>query len=883
MNNLSITNFGHLEASENKINAQLSYNTEIIQNLNQIKDKNRICSFFCAKIKEIIGRGYVFVMLADADEKSLTLKSIEGFENEEQIDSAIEILNANPRNLRFSIDEISGSEHAAFQNDKLELVPGGINTLLAQKFPEVICNKLENLLKIHFAYSIGFVYQNLHLGGVIILLDSQITAKAKICTIEDMVNRSAIYLSRIHTEEMLCSDEQRFTSAIENSNFGVWERDLINNATYYSKSFKKMLGYNNDGISTSIDELYSRVHPDDKEKLLNNINDSIAGTKKRFKAEFRIQCKNTKYKWVLSRGSVIARDNDGNALKYIGVLIDITDKIKAEKEIKKALFYNRALIEASIDPLVTINKDGKITDVNRATEKVIGLLRKNLIGKDFSESFTEPAKARDGYKKVLLKGSLRNYPLTIQHQSGKTTDVLYNATLYRNEKGVVQGVFAATHDITDKIKAKKEIKSLLNYSSENPNLIIRTDNSGKILYLNRSCKDIPGWNKKIGDVIPTCILKHIKISAKSQLDKNFTIKFKPKTFSFALIHNKEQNYLSLYGEDISDKVLTQQELFESERIYQSLFENSVDGIYQATISGHYITANPSLIRMLGYKNKEEILKLNIPKQVYLAAEDRPNANEREKPFIRQLRKKDGSTIWAEINSKVFYSHGKPKYYQGIIRDITAKVVADKHLKQSYDKIKKTLNDTIKTISNMVEARDPYTSGHQIKVANLCSVIAKKLGFNKERIKMIHTAALIHDVGKIAIPASILAKPSQLSDIEFSIVKTHSQIGYDIIKEIDFGYPVAEIVYQHHERENGSGYPKGLSNRDIMLEAKILAVADTVESMATDRPYRPALGIGRALKELELNSGILYESKVVNACIKIFKENKFKFETVNNFV
>jgi PAS domain S-box-containing protein/putative nucleotidyltransferase with HDIG domain len=884
MNNKNMTDYGPSEVLENRTNLQLTYTTEILQNLNRVKDKDRICSFFCGKIKEIIGRGYVFVTLMEADGKSLALKSIEGFEDKELIDSAINILGLDPRNMRFSTDDMSASELAAFRSGRLELVPGGIYDLLARKFPKVICNTLENLLKIHFVYSIGFVYQNLHLGGVIILLDSQITTEEKISNIENMVNRSAIYLSRIYTEEMKYLEEQRFTSALENSNLGVWERDLINNTTYYSKSFKKMLGFYNDGMSTSFDEFYSRVHPDDKEKLFNTINDNVAGITKRFNAEFRIQCKNTKYKWVLGRGSVISRGKDGNALKSVGVLLDITDKIKAEKEIKKALFYNRALIEASIDPLVTINKFGKITDVNKATEKVTGLLRRNLIGSDFSESFTEPDKARDGYKKVLLKGNIRNYPLTIKHQSGKTTSVLYNATVYRNESGKVQGVFAAAHDITDKIKAEKEIKNLSKYPSENPNQVIRTDDKGKILYFNRACDDMPGWNKKIGDIVPQRILKYVQGSAKLQLDKNFTVQFKPKTFSFSLVYNKEQNYIGLYGEDISDKILAQQELFETERIYQSLFENSVDGIYQATVSGRYITANPSLIRMLGYESKEEILKLNIPKQVYLAAEDRPKANERGKPFIRQLRKKDGSTIWVEINSKVFYSCGKPKYYQGIIRDITAKVVADQHLKQSYNKIKKTLDDSIKTISNMVEARDPYTSGHQIKVANLCSVIAKELGFNKDRIKMIHTAALIHDVGKIAVPASILAKPSHLSNIEFAMVKTHSQIGYDILKEIDFGYPIAEIVYQHHERDNGSGYPKGLSGKDIMLEAKIIAVADTVESMATHRPYRPALGIEEALKELELNSGILYDSKIVNVCIKIFKDNKFKFEeTVNNLV
>jgi len=212
----------------------------------------------------------------------------------------------------------------------------------------------------------------------------------------------------------------------------------------------------------------------------------------------------------------------------------------------------------------------------------------------------------------------------------------------------------------------------------------------------------------------------------------------------------------------------------------------------------------------------------------------------------------------------------------VVRDITEKIQTEENLRQSYIKIQETLNATIKVISNIIESKDPYTAGHQVRVARLCTAIAEGLGFDKKSINAINITGLIHDIGKIGVPASILSKPSHLSNIEFEMVKTHSEIGYNIIKEIDFGYPIAEIIYQHHERLNGSGYPRGLNDSDIMFEAKILAVADTLESMTTHRPYRPALGIDKALKELELNSGTLYDSKVVNLCIQFFRKNKFKF-------
>lgn len=320
----------------------------------------------------------------------------------------------------------------------------------------------------------------------------------------------------------------------------------------------------------------------------------------------------------------------------------------------------------------------------------------------------------------------------------------------------------------------------------------------------------------------------------------------------------------------------ERELRNSEERYRSIFENSVIGIYQSTLEGKYIEANLALVKMLGYDSKEELLKLDIPKRLYLSEKDRPNHENRNKPFIIQLKKKEGTTIWAEISSKTIYENGIPKYYQGVVRDITEKIGAEENLKQSYIKIQETLNATIKTISNIVETKDPYTAGHQVRVARLCTAIAEKLGFDKKKINAINIAALIHDIGKIGVPASILSKPSRLSGIEFEMVKTHSEIGYNIIKEIDFGFPIAEIIYQHHERLNGSGYPRGLKGSDIMSEAKILAVADTVESMSTHRPYRPALGIDKALKELKEGRGVLYDIDVVDTCIGVFRENKFNF-------
>ncbi len=199
------------------------------------------------------------------------------------------------------------------------------------------------------------------------------------------------------------------------------------------------------------------------------------------------------------------------------------------------------------------------------------------------------------------------------------------------------------------------------------------------------------------------------------------------------------------------------------------------------------------------------------------------------------------------------------------------------LKQNLEKLYKSMEGIIQVITLTMEMRDPYTDGHQHRVASLSRAIAQEMGFSKKKIEGIHLTGMIHDLGKIHIPAEILCKTTRLSDIEFSLIKEHPQIGYVVLKDIDFPWPIAQIVLQHHERINGSGYPLGIKDQEIITGAKILMVADVVEAIASHRPYRPSLGIEAALKEILRNKGILYDPEVVDVCFKLFREKGFKFE------
>jgi len=208
---------------------------------------------------------------------------------------------------------------------------------------------------------------------------------------------------------------------------------------------------------------------------------------------------------------------------------------------------------------------------------------------------------------------------------------------------------------------------------------------------------------------------------------------------------------------------------------------------------------------------------------------------------------------------------------------TTLIESREELKRSHAELKSALEGTIAVISMAVEVRDPYTAGHQRRVAGLACAIAREMGLDEEQIESIHMGATIHDIGKIYLPAEILTKPTMLSTMERQLVETHPQVGYDILKGVTLPWQTAEIAHQHHERMDGSGYPQGLKGEEICMEARVVAVADVVEAMTTHRPYREGLGIDLALKQIEENRGSLFDPVVADACLKLFRSKEYSLE------
>ena len=598
------------------------------------------------------------------------------------------------------------------------------------------------------------------------------------------------------------------------------------------------------------------------------------------------------------------------------VMSDITERKRAEEALRESEEWYRSLYFESRDAIMMLSPDRGFLAGNPAAIKLFAFRDE----KDFTAqapASLSPEYQPDGVRSVdnsmemmqlaLEKGS-HYFEWTYRRADG--IDFLATVLLSRIENGSTRLLQATVRDITDRKHAEetlKESEKKYRLLADHVNdVIFVLDMNLNYTYISPSVKILRGYKpeevlktpsmemlmpssrdlviRTLSEVMELEKSEHrdINISRTLQLEmirKDGTTVWTEVKFSF--IRDETQRMAGILGvtRDITERKRAEEELKQSEERYRSIFENAQEGIYRSTPGGRIIMANPAMAKIFGYASPEELMSgiTDVARQLYVDPEERAKIRQiiEEQGLVNnyetQFYRKDGSIIWVSMTTRAVRDEkGQILYYEGIDEDITDR-------KQSVERIRKALAATVHAIAVTVETRDSYTAGHQRRVADLARSIATEMNLPIDIIDGIRMAAAIHDLGKISVPAEILSKPTKLTAIEFSLIKTHSQSGYDILKDIDFPWPVARTVLEHHERMNGSGYPNGLTGDNMLLESRILAVADVVESMASHRPYRPSLGIDAAMKEIESNRGILYDINAVNACLKLFREKSYQLE------
>ncbi len=336
--------------------------------------------------------------------------------------------------------------------------------------------------------------------------------------------------------------------------------------------------------------------------------------------------------------------------------------------------------------------------------------------------------------------------------------------------------------------------------------------------------------------------------------------------------------------EINERIEAETARERAEATLRTFLDNVEDMVYYQSASGSINHLNSACAVVTGYTKEEFDRDPELWKKI-IHPEDVESRTERLR--LRQdgalvanqeyrLQKKTGEWCWIHSHMVAIKdAEGEVTGYSCIDRDFTERKKAEQELQASFDSLEKSFQGTVFTMARIVETRDPYTSGHQLRVAELAKAVAAHMDLSEEIIQTVFLAAVIHDIGKICIPQELLSKPGRLNEIEMDLIRTHPQVSFEILSGIDFPWPIADIVLQHHELFDGTGYPNGLSGENISLEARILCAADVVEAMSSHRPYRPKLGEDKAIEELQKYRGIRYDPDVVDACRALFKEEGYE--------
>jgi PAS domain S-box-containing protein/putative nucleotidyltransferase with HDIG domain len=703
---------------------------------------------------------------------------------------------------------------------------------------------------------------------------------------------------RRYVQQALESEKAHLEQLFETAQQGIAVTDLNGKVQRINEGFSKIFGYTREEVAGKpIDRL---IAPPDE------LDEARALTERAGRGE-SIACE------------AVRRHKDGSLIdvsvlaapiivnqKLVAVYAiyrDITSRKHAERRLRESEEKYRNFFENSNDAIFIHDLDGNIIDINSSVLNLFGYSKEEIRSLKIKDlhPVDEYAKSDQAFRDVSDKG-FANFVIYFKKSNGETFPAEVSSSLFEvSGKKVIQGV---VRDISERRKAEVNMRESEERYRELVEkagaAILIDDRDGKFKYCNRRLADMFGFQldemltKDIRSIVhPHDLDRVLKFHHDRINGKKAPVKyeFMGTRKDGKVIHLEIDAVALKAGEktigtrsyiwDITERKNAEEAIRSSEERLKLLFEFAPDGYYLMDLKGTFLDGNRAAEDMTAFK-KEELIGKNFAKTKLLSVNQMPKAlallarnavGQPTGPDEFTLNRKDGSKTIVGIRTFPVRMDGQTVVL-GIARDITDYKRTQDELRRSYERMQKVLEDTINALTSAVEKRDPYTAGHQHRVAVLVDAIAEKMRLPDKQKEGLHVAALVHDIGKINVPAGILNKPSGLSDAEFALVKDHVLVGYDILRTIEFPWPVAEIVLQHHERLDGSGYPKGLKDGEIMLEAKILAVADVVESMLAHRPYRPARGMEDAVKEVKKYRRKLYDTKVVNACLKVLKDKNF---------